>query len=186
MKYLAAVIAGLVMTAAPAAFAQDKPAVDPVRLELAKKLIEVSGGKKNAELMVNQIYGSMDSILGKSLPADKQRLFHAIQRDMQTELLNLIPAIIDESVEIYARNLTEKELKEMIAWQSSESGQSINRKLPAITQDIIKAEIPYIQAMMPRLMERVVDHACEEAKCSADERRQVAAVMAQATGMKPS
>jgi len=178
MKVLSALMVTLALAVAPAAFAQEKAATDPVKLDLAKQLVAASGGAKNADLMIKQIYGSLDTVFAKQFTGEQQRLYSAIQHDMQAELLNMIPTIMDQTVDIYARTLTEKELRDAVTWQTSESGQAIAAKMPALTQEIVKAEIPYMQAMLPRLMQKVGDRACEEAKCTEAERQQVAAVLA--------
>ena len=166
--------------------AQDATAPDATRLELARKLVDASGASRNAEATVDQFYGFIDQLLAKSATASTGNLFAAIRADMKLELRAMMPGLLDESVKIYACNLTEKELSDLVTWQTSESGQSINRKLTVITQEILKAEVPYIQAMMPRLMQRAVDHACDEAKCSPQLRQDVASAIAQSAPKAPS
>jgi hypothetical protein len=195
MKRIAAVVTALAlaapMIAAPAVAAAQaataqSAAPDPTKVELARKLIEASNGRHNAELMVRQLYSSMDSLLPANLNGDQQRLVKAMRADIQDEMLQLIPVIIDQSVQAYARNLTEKELTDMLAWQTSESGQSVSRKLPAITQEVLKAELPYIREMMPRMIQKAMERACDEAKCTAEQREQVAQIVADALAKRPS
>jgi hypothetical protein len=181
-----AVLAIAVALVMPAAAMAQAAAPDPARLALAHKLIEASNGKHNAELLIGQLYGSMSSLMPANLTDDQLRLIKAMQADMQQEMMQLIPVIMDQSAEAYARNLSEKELSDMLAWQTSESGQSITRKLPAITQEVLKAELPYIREMMPRMLQKAMDHACDEAKCTAEQRQQVAQIVAQALTKKPS
>jgi hypothetical protein len=180
-------IAAAAQPPAPTAVAAAPTAApDPARLALAHKLIDASNGRRNAELMIGQMYGSMSSLMPTNLSAEQQHVIQALQADMQREMLQLIPIIMDQSAQAYARNLSEKELTDMLAWQTSESGQSISRKLPAITQEVLKAELPYLREMMPRMLQKAMDHACDEANCTAEQREQVAQIVAAALAKRPS
>lgn len=188
MRWILSIAAAVTLAIAPAAAAQEQKAssADPVRTELARKLVAASGGADNVQKMVEQMYVSMDDMFAKVVPHDKMGLFRAIQKDIQSETMKMIPDLMEQSVEIYARVLTEQELRDMVAFQTSESGQSVVRKMPVIMSEIMRAQVPYMQRMMPRLMEKAMDRTCEDAKCTPAQRREVAAIMARALGQKPS
>lgn len=186
MRLIASVVFAASLLAAGSAFAQAETPIDPAKLELARKLVEASGGQKNAETMVRQTYGSLDTVFAKMGTPETQRLMRLVQRDMQDEIIKMIPAILEMSTNTYARHLTEKELADMLAFQTSETGRSVAAKLPAIMQDIVKAQTPLLQEMLPRLLHRTLDRACEEAKCSTAEREQVATMMKEALKPKAS
>jgi hypothetical protein len=186
MNWVSSIVVALALAIAPAAVAQEKPATDPARLELARQLVAASGGAETAQKMVQQMYVSLDDVFAKVVPADKLPLFRTMQRDIQAETMKMIPDLMAQSVDIYARVLTEQELRDMVAFQTSETGQAVVRKMPVIMNEIMRAQVPYMQQMMPRLMRKAMDRACEEAKCSPAERKEVADIMAKALGQKPS
>jgi len=91
----------------------------------------------------------------------------------------MVPQMIDLTIETYARDLTETELRDMLAWSQSASGRSIQAKLPTITKDVLAGEQPMMAALLPKIMHQTIDRACEEAKCTADERQTMVAMMNQ-------
>lgn len=186
MKWFSGLTMAVVLAMATAAVAQEKPAAEPVRLELAKQLVAASGGPEAARKMLDSMYASMDQTFAKVIPADKMPLFRAMQQDIKAETLKMIPDLMDQSVDIYARVMTEQELRDMLAFYQSESGRSILRKTPIVMDEVMRAQVPYMQKMMPRLMRKAMDNACKEAKCTAAEQREFAKVMARAMGEDPS
>lgn len=174
------------LAVAPTAFAQDASQTDPTKMQLARQLVTVSGGTKSAELMIRQAYSSTGQIYEGLVSEDKLRVIKSIQEHMQTELLKLVPVLVDQSTEIYARNLTEKELRDAIAWQSSESGRSISAKMPSLIQQSMQAEVPYIRALLPDLLRKATEIACDEAKCSPAQRQEIAEMMSRSLQKQPS
>lgn len=185
MKRFLGVVLSAALIAGPS-LAQDTTSPDPVRLELARRIVDATSAKHNADAMIDQFYGMFDKVLGASGAGRNAELMATFRNDMKVELRAMMPGLLDESVKIYARNLTEKELTDLLAWQTSETGQSINQKLPRITQEILTAEIPYIQAMMPRLMQRTVERACDEVKCTPEVRQEIAGAVAKVMQKSPS
>lgn len=184
MLRITGMVMGLALAIAAPAAAQQAPtaAPDPVRLELARQVVNLSGGTETAKKMLDSMYGAMDEAFAKVVPADKMPLFRTMQRDIRDETLKMIPDLMAQSVDIYARVMTEQELRAMLAFYSSETGQGIINKTPVVMNEIMRAQVPYMQKMMPRLMQKVVDNACTEAKCSPAERQEVANIMAKALG----
>lgn len=185
MKLVPLIAACAALLSAPLAHAAEAGHVDAVKLGLARELVEASGGAKAAEEMLTQMYSSMDAIFAKA-PPKQAKLFAAIQRDLRDETIRLILPLTDASVEVYARVLTEKELRDMLTFQVSESGQSISRKMPLLMSEVVKAQVPILQDLMPVLLRKAVDRACEEAACSAQDREQIVAVLSPMFGAKPS
>jgi len=183
----AAGLAALSLTAAshaqtPAAqpAAATAAAVDPARLALAKQVFEAVGGAKGAEAQMRALYTAMGAAVGRNMPAEQTQMSQQVIGDMQDEMIKLAPAIIDLSAKVYAQNLSEKELRDILAFYRSESGQAMIRKQPAIMQQAMTEELPLIQAMMPKIMQKTLDRVCEESKCTPEVRQIVAQAMAKA------
>jgi hypothetical protein len=160
--------------------------VDPARLQLARQLYEVSGGQEAVKQRLRTIFGGARAAMREAMGPQQAKLADEIQGDMEDELEALIPQMIDDSARAYARNLTEKELRDEIAWLTSESGASIRRKTPAILQEIVTDEIPLIASFGERMQTKVLDRACARRACTAHQRQVIAQAMARAFPRQPS
>jgi hypothetical protein len=159
--------------------AQPAPDAAP-RLQLARQLYDLSGGRPAAEAQVRAMFATANKIVAANLPPDAARFGQALQRDMEDELIGIVPALIDNGVHAYADNLTAKELRDYIAWLSSDSGKAVIQKAPAVRQELLDRSAPMIAAMMPALQHKVATRVCEQLHCTPRERETVAGVMAKA------
>lgn len=168
--------------AAPAALAQETPAAapDPERLKLAMKMVELSGGEKQADAQVKAIFAAAQKALGRALPADQAALAAHIYDDLGQEMSGLMPKLLDAGARAYAEIYTERELKDMIAFQMSESGQAMLKKAPLVRAQIINETMPLIMSAMPAVLNKAATRACDESHCTADQRKTVTEAMAKA------
>lgn len=172
------VAAALMMFGAPAlALAQTPTSVDSVKLDLAHQIIEANGGAKQAETSIDGMYAAMFSRMSQDMPKDQQALTLSLQHAMQREMHGLIPPIIDITVKLYATNFSEQELRDILAFQKSPSGQAMSKKAPAIMQQSMVEIVPLVMNDMPKLMKAVTDDVCTEQHCTADQRKTVQAVV---------
>jgi hypothetical protein len=179
MRILATAIAALAISTASAAWAQPvTEQIPPEKLALAHQLIAATGGEKQMEMMMDAMYGAMFRSMSPSVPPSQQALFKSLQQDMQAEMVKTIPTLLDASARIYAENLTDKELQDELAWLQSDSGQSIRRKTPVMMQEMVSVTIPIVQKMIPPMMKKVLDNVCEQQHCTAEQRKQMDAVIA--------
>ena len=153
---------------------------DPVKADLARQVIEVTGGQRQYDAQVKTLFGAIEKNMSQFMPADQDRLAQAVYADMEVEMLKLTPQMLDLSVHIYAQNYTEPELRDLLAFQRSESGQSIARKGPAIRAQAIAAMMPLVMTMMPAIMHKAADHVCEQNHCTDAQRRIIADSMTKA------
>jgi len=167
---------------ASGAFAQTAPSdqPDPTKLELARQLFAASGGQAQAQASLHGMFAGMGKLMAQIVPSDRGAIAQAFQADMEDAAASVMPQIWDLSIRAYARNLSEKELRDYLAWEQSESGQSIQRKLPLLKEQLIESEAPILAEMMPRLMQRSLERACDINNCTPEERRSIGAQMAKA------
>lgn len=156
------------------------PAADPARLALAKQVFEATGGAKGAEAQMRSLYTSIGALVDRNMPAEQAQIRQRMMTDIQEEMIKIVPALIDVSAQVYASNLSEKELRDVLAFYRSESGQAMIQKQPAMLRQVIAAEMPMIQAMMPRVMQKTLDRVCEETECTPEVRQIMAEAMAKA------
>ena len=187
MKRILGAAAALLLVAASAANAQapaSKP--DPAKLELARQMFAENGGADAFKAQLGAMMAGMSQMMRTNVPAGNEKLADALTKDIGDMELQMVPQMIDLSAEVYAETLSEQELRDMIAWTKSPSGQSIRQKMPAVTQQLMIRMGPMMQAMMPALMQKTIDRACEETKCSPETRKSVAEAMQKALQPKGS
>lgn len=185
-----ALAAALVLSSAPAAFAQTAPAAkpagaaaaDPERLKLAREVFESTGGVETMRAQMQGMNSGMQTMM-KSLSAT---LSPAMSKDifdfMQKQEEQMIPEMMESAVQAYARHLTTDELKAMIAWNKSPAAQSIRSKMPAVTQEMMAAQGPEMQRMTRAMAGHMVELICQQQHCTADQKRQLDEIMAKQFG----
>ncbi len=92
----------------------------------------------------------------------------------------MLPQIITLAEQSYADNLTEQQMRDYAAWLSSESGRAIRDKSVVISTQIMLGEAPLIRAMMPGLIQKAVERACDRSQCTAQDRSTLIAAITKA------
>ena len=187
MKLIAIVMAAGVIAAPHGALAQAaNPPTDPVKLGLARDIVEASGGQKAAEARITTLFSTIGKGMAAQMPSDQGRLAEAFQDDLSKEMTSMVPQIMDISVHAYADVFTEKELRDWLAFQESASGQAITRKSPLVMQQAMTQMMPLIFKMMPSLMQRTADRVCQENHCTPAQQQIVADAVRKAMSGKQS
>ena len=176
---IVALAAGLALAISTASHAQSPTTADPVKLALAQELVEASGGAKAAEQQINAVYSSLHTAFEGALPKEAAAIMASVQESMRKELIKSLPELIAVSVDVYANNLSESELRAYVAFLKSEPGRSIQAKAPAILQEATIKQGPLMRRMLPKLMHKALDDACAEKGCTAEQRQQIAALIKQ-------
>jgi len=161
-----AVISSLAMATAAGAQTVPEKAIDPVRLDLARQVFVASGGAESVERQLKAVFAGAATMVKGNAPGASPKLTEALANDIVAEEVKLIPQLLDESAKAYAENLTEQELRDMLAWTKSDSARSIRQKMPAITQELMTKVMPAVLGMMPTIMQKSVDRVCEETHCT--------------------
>ena len=178
VRALAVLAALAIATSATAQAPAPKAApVDPARLALARQVFEASGGAEGMRKQLAVMFDSIGKMTAAAAPAASGDLARAMMKDIADEESKLVPDLIEDSAQAYAQNLSEKELRDMLAWTTSESGQSIRAKMPVITQQLMATMQPHLAAMMPTMMRKTLDRVCEEQKCTPEVRKIMADAM---------
>jgi hypothetical protein len=168
----AIVVASVIATSAAAQAPTPMPAaVDPARLALARQVFEASGGAEGVRKQLAVMFDAIGKMTTAAAPAASADLARAMMKDISEEESKVVPDLIEDSAQAYARNLSEKELRDMLAWTTSESAQSIRAKMPVITQQLLATMQPHLMAMMPTIMHKTLDRVCQEQKCTPELRK---------------
>lgn len=187
MRHLAMGLAAA-LTVATGAWAQAAPPpspVDPVKMDLARQIVAAVGGEKQAEIQIRLMFAAMQKAVAQSLPADASALQGPIFDVISQEMVKLTPQILEISTHAYAQAYTEKELRDVLAFETSETGQAMVRKTPAVRAEVLAETMPLMLKLMPAIMGRVSDRVCAEQHCTAKQRQAVAQALRAATTRPP-
>lgn len=151
---------------ATSAQAQTAATVDPQRLALAKQIFEAQGGAQNAATAMRAIEKSM--IDSSPSPEVRQRMTQV----METMTKTFLPKMFDEMATIYAADFTDGQLKDILAFYQSPTGQALKEKSPLVAQQLGGVMVK----LMPQLQLSVLDKVCAETTCTAQQQQQLAAL----------
>jgi hypothetical protein len=138
--------------------------VDPARLAKARQLLEMQMGQMNLPGVIRSLDQQMfsQSMAPNRDPAFQKRIMDAVEK-VQGQML---PSMMDSMATAFARNLTDKELDDAVAFYSSPSGQSLVRKMPAVMNEVVASIVQW----MPRLRTAVIEAACSDNGCTPAQR----------------
>jgi len=180
MKRMAVGVAFLaqLLISAPPAIAQPvagqpspaQPAADASpsahKLALARQVVEATRMDAIMTGAFRTMAAQVTASAGKSLSADRQARMKIIGEAEGAALAKLVPQIVDSMVSGYARNFTERELSDMLAFYQSPSGRSMVAKTPQFMQGMM-AEMA---ALTPRIRRDMGQDVCAKVTCTAAER----------------
>jgi hypothetical protein len=140
--------------------------IDPTRLELARKIYDLIGPETMAATvhsmstsMSLQFAGAMDD----RSPERAKAMVAAVGDGMNS----IMPQVIDASVSAMAHSFTEAQLRDMLTFYQSPTGQVMVRKMPLVWRKGDTAIAMYL----PQMMTGVEDSYCSRVKCSSRERK---------------
>lgn len=156
MRIMVATGFSLLLALAPT-FAED--AVSPERIKTAGELIEVSGAAQAFSASDDMIAGMFAQFRksGIDIDAETETKMKAICRE---ELEAAKPTLLDKTKEIYARHFSETEMRDMIAFYRSPTGQKVVAEMPALMRE----SVPLSSELMMRVMNRAVTYMQERAQ----------------------
>ena len=181
-----AVLAAVCLSGAAAAQTAATARPDPVRLQLAREVLEASGGVQAYQARIKGMFGAMSELVKSNMPSGQAGISDVMFKYLQEEEVKAVPQLLEDFSDIYAEHLTETELRDLLAWTNSPSGRSIRDKTPQITQELMLRQGPLLKQMMAGMMEKTVERTCAETHCTPDQRQQLVATMSKALAPAPS
>jgi uncharacterized protein len=163
MLRIAAGLAALSLIAS-AAQAQTAAPPDPQRLALAKQIFEAQGGAQNAVAAMKSMQKPMLDIA--KTPEAKQRVAALMDSMAKT----IMPHLFDEMAGYYAADFTEDQLRSILAFYQSPTGQALRANAPVLAQQIGGS----MARMMPKIQLSMLDKVCGQVECSAEQQQQLA------------
>jgi hypothetical protein len=146
------------------------PPLDPERVALAHKMIEILDMKS----MMHGMYASMFASIRPpaTATADQKARISQLLQSMSAGMEAATPQLMDMVADTYARQLTAQEMKDSLAFYGSPSGQAILHKLPALMQSVM----PMAAHLMPNVMTTAEKDYCAHRTCDAADRQMFAAM----------
>jgi hypothetical protein len=124
-------------------------------IALADKLLDLT----NTATFMQQTFEtgikpSLDQMRAKGAPADLVEAIHAEARNFFQENFNW-ETMKPKLAKLYADNYTEAELKDIIAFYQTPTGQKTIEKMPVLMQQSLVLSMSGVQANMPEFQRRV-------------------------------
>jgi len=144
--------------------------LDPERLVLAERLVIAV----HADSMLRGILSNVfKSFPGLQSQAQTDPRIKQLMSSLSVGIDASFPDMIHGMVEVYARNLTTKELEDCLAFYDSPSGQTILNKMPVL----MSQAMPVSMNALPKMVALAEQDYCSHLACTETER-------AMFTGMK--
>lgn len=165
LAHAAAVLAVLsVMGSGAQAQTADQPS--PARLALARQIFEAQGGAKNVQQTMDVLKKSMSDL------APNQEAKDRMAKVMDTTVKLLFPKLFDDLAGYYALDYTEDQLKDILAFYKTATGQAMIANAPVLAGQIGGS----MAKLMPKLQLKVLDQVCSQGACSDQQQQQLTAL----------
>lgn len=122
--------------------------------ETVEALLEAS----HVDAMIDSIYDQSDEMMAGmaqqlQLKADEKPLFDKYMKQVSQMMRKEVSwqKMKEPMIQIYLKHYTDKEIKDMLAFYQSESGQSMVKKIPAVTQDSMMLSQQMMMSFIPKL-----------------------------------
>lgn len=158
--------------------AQDRPGISPEKVALVKELLEVTNteeqSRQTIETMMDVSEEQTRSMIATIFDGDKT--LSAKDKAQATEMatqaagraaasfkqlflkeVDLAQLIDDVTVTMYAKHFTESELRDMIVFYRSPTGQKVIKVLPELMLDTMTAVSEKLTPILQDVMKKVID-----------------------------
>ncbi|MGI3901006.1 MAG: DUF2059 domain-containing protein [Janthinobacterium lividum] len=132
MRWIAAILVALSLTAAaPAALADDAS-----RLQLARQVVEVAHAGENMRAVMPVMVQQMRTLIGQQGAASEAQIGKFVQR-FQDRFNQEIPSFVDLVAKVYAREFSDEDLSNLLAFYRTPTGQHLLGKQQEIAKGML-------------------------------------------------
>jgi len=167
----------VMLLAAPAMASADARTDEAARLALANKFVVLMQADEMGAAMSQMINSMMPPL--ENVSDEDAADIRAVVLEMTEEMM---PRMFEAMAPVYADIFTLEELQGLVAFHESDLGQSLIRKSYQAMPRLNTAAL----SVMPELLAGMGDTLCDRLKCTADERREMKAAMAEAAQGMPA
>ncbi|MFI5115522.1 MAG: DUF2059 domain-containing protein [Terriglobales bacterium] len=174
MKHAIAVLAVCLFGFSPA-FAQQQ--LDAATKEDVQQFLEATGARRNIQVLWDNMAQQAASMAAQSYqrkhpdasPLEIRKAAELAGVSIQRAIKVLsIDELFDAMVPVYQRHLTHSDIRTLVEFYSSPTGQKMIKELPAMMAESIQAVQPILQKHLPEL-EAQAEAAAAEANKQADD-----------------
>ena len=159
---------------AGAAVAQPAPAApSPERLKLAREVFEARGGEETVRLSMDRMVSSMQ----RALPSNG-RTSDVARQAAQDVIKDMLPQLVEIEIEVYAETYDDKQLRDILAFYESPTGQALKAKSPEVAERI-GAETG---RLVPQITANIAAKVCAQVACTEAQQKAVEALKARQAG----
>ena len=153
VKLVTALVVGMMFMGLSGVYAQAKAGPPSVAaLKAAEEMLEASGMgaqfEKNIGAMINQY--------SASVPADKRDKFVSVMKKFLNKYCSW-PSLKQDIINMYAREFSESELKQLAAFYRTPLGIKLNQKMPVLMQKSMTIGQERVQAHQSELQKMMAD-----------------------------
>ncbi|HEX7892689.1 MAG TPA: DUF2059 domain-containing protein [Terriglobales bacterium] len=164
-------IAIVVLLLAAAAGAQETSDNAPATREDIQKYLDVMHSHDMMAQMMNAMTPSLHKMVHDQYLKDKDKLpadFEERTNKMMDDMFHNMPFddMMAAMVPVYQRHLTKGDVKSLLVFYSSPTGQKMLHDLPAIMSESMEAMMPIMQKYMESVRQRINDEFAEALKQS--------------------
>jgi uncharacterized protein len=149
--------------------AQSSPAAeapDARKLELARRLVQLSDMSANMTRALRNMTSQIAAQQGESLSQDRRARLNVIEDAQADVVAKVVPQITETMVQGYAREFTEKELTDALTFYESPSGREIVAKTPQLLQGVVIE----MARLTPQMRREMGEEICAKVTCTPTER----------------
>jgi uncharacterized protein len=152
--------------AQPASPSSEESPPSARKLELARQLVQISDLKANMVAALRSMASQQAAPGGDALTPERQAKLKALQEAEADVLPKMVPTIVEAMVQGYAREFTEKELSDALAFYQSPSGRAIIAKTPKLMQGVMVEMV----RLTPQLRREMGEEVCAKVTCTPSEK----------------
>ncbi len=136
------------------------PPVSAQKVSFAKQkaiieLMEVTGAQKLLPRMAKQMGVGMAQSMHRTNPKIPPEALAILVEELEKTMKEATPGLMAHMVTIYARNFSEKEVRDMIAFYQTETGRKTLTVMPKLMQESMQASMKIMSSIGPGLRARV-------------------------------
>ena len=159
---IAAVLAlGFILTAWPAS--AQSAGGEPDKAALIRELMQINNALGSAETVAQAMLQHLTSALRQRDPNLPPAVAKIVQDETLTTFRSNQATLVAEVGRIYERHFSIAELKDVIAFYRTPTGQKLTRTMPVVANESMQAGQRWAQEITPKLAERIKTRAEKEA-----------------------
>jgi hypothetical protein len=146
----------IIAAAFAAGFSLPTQAQDAAKRSDIVHLMQVTGALKLGDQMAISVYQQMAQAMKESNPNIPQGALDIVERETIVFIRDAMEAAVPELVAMYEQTFSHQEVKDMLAFYSTDTGKKTIAVLPAMMQQAMTMGQKSIEKLAPQFQQRLV------------------------------